>query len=302
VGQLIYYTFGMQATPSAVLGSTFTLNAAFTSTYAYIDTRVVTVVASIDPNAKYGLSGNGPLHDINPNIVLPYLITFENDPSALAPAQIVTITDWLDTSKVWPETLAFGPVHYGTQIITPPAGAIPFTVTVPYDVDGNPITTADNIFVRISGNVDQNPFSGTYGKIEWTFESLDAPGGVPPIITVGFLPPNVTAPEGQGGVTFSVMQKINLAPATLITNVASIVFDVNAPILTPVWTNRIRIPSTLSIHNATDGMIQIVWSGGTLEECDDVSHAQWSDAPVQASPWTFYPTRPKKFFRVREHF
>lgn len=298
-GQLVYYTFGMQATPSAVLGSTFTLNAAFTSTYAYTDSRLVTIVASIDPNAKYGPTGNGPMHDINPNTILPYLITFENDPSALAPAQIVKITDLLDTSKVWPETVAFGPVHYGNQIITPPSGTIPFTMTVPYDVDGNPLTLADNIYVKVSGNVDQNPFSGTYGKIEWTFESLDAPGGVPPPITIGFLPPNVNAPEGQGGVTFSVLQKLNLAPATLITNDASIVFDVNAPILTPVWTNRIRILSTLTIDRAGSGMVRVTWTGGTLEEAPTVTGNSWSDAPVQTSPWTFDPVAPMKFFRVR---
>ena len=294
------FTFTMQATPSAVVGSTFTINAAFTSTYPYTDYRLITVVASLDPNAKYGNPGGGAYHSISSNTALPYLVTFENDPSALAPAQIVKITDQLDISKVVPETVEFGPVFYGNQAVTPPAGTIPFSMTVPYDVDGNPITTADNIYVRISGDVDKNPFSGTYGKVEWKFESLDAPFGNPPPFTVGFLPANIIAPEGQGGVTFTVMQKQNLAPGTLITNEASIVFDVNAPILTPVWTNRIRIPATLSVERASAGNVRVTWSGGVLEESTSVTTGNWSDAPVQVSPWTFFPVGEKNFFRVRE--
>ncbi len=295
------FSFTMQATLSAVIGSQFTINAGFTSTYPYTDFRLVTVVASLDPNAKYGNPGGGAYHSIASNTVLPYLITFENDPSALAPAQIVTITDQLDITKTAPESVEFGPIFYGNQVVTPPAGTIPFSMTVPYDVDGNPITTADNIYVRITGDADKNPLSGTYGKVEWTFESLDAPFGSPPPFTVGFLPANITAPEGQGGVSFTVMQKQNLTPGTLITNDASIVFDLNPPIITPVWTNRIHIPATLSIQKTTDGMIQVNWSGGTLEECDDVTTGEWADSSVQTPPKVQHPSRPKRFFRVRSY-
>jgi hypothetical protein len=298
-GNQVSFTFEMQATTSATLGEQFTMKAAFVSGSPYTDARLMRVVASLDPNAKYGPPGYGPLHTIQKNTSLPYLITFENDPSALAPAQIVTVTDYLDTTKVEPISLQFGPVHFGSQVVIPPVGVNPFSVTVPYDVDGNPITTADNIFVRVTGSVDQNNLSVTYGKVEWTFESLDAPGGNPPPINIGFLPPNNTQPEGDGGVTFTVTQKANLAPGTLITNVASIVFDVNAPILTPVWTNRIVIPSTLGITRTLDGMVRITWTGGTLEQTDLAAPTDWSDAPVQTSPWTFNPGEPQKFFRVR---
>ena len=212
---------------------------------------------------------------------------------------LTNTTDYLDTTKVEPISLQFGPVHFGSQVVIPPVGVNPFSVTVPYDVDNNPVTTADNIYVRVSGNVDQNPFSGTYGKVEWMFESLDAPGGNPPPINIGFLPANVTQPEGDGGVTFTVSQKANLAPGTLITNLASIVFDVNAPILTPVWTNRITVPSTLAIDRTGAGMTRITWTGGALEQSDSVVNSNWSDTPVQTSPWTFNATAPQKFFRVR---
>lgn len=293
------FRFDLKATPSTVIGSTFTMTAEIGTPHFTTDSQLITVIASLDPNAKYGPAGYGPFHTISKKTTLPYLITFENDPSALAPAQIVTITDYLDTTKVEPASVQFGPVHFGSKVVAPPAGANPFTVTVPYDVDNNPITTADNIFVRISGSVDQNQFSGTYGKVEWMFESLDAPNGNPPPINIGFLPANIMQPEGDGGVTFTVSQKANLAPGTLITNVASIVFDVNAPILTPVWTNRIVIPSTLAIDRPGSGQARVTWSGGVLEQADSLPDGNWSDAPVQASPWTFNPAGPQKFFRVR---
>ncbi len=293
------FTFEMKAKPSAIIGDKFTLLAEFTAPHINKDSQLITIVASVDPNAKYGPPGYGPLHTIQKNTLLPYSITFENDSAALAPAQIVTITDYLDTTKVEPVTLAFGPVHFGSKVVVPPASMNPFSVTVPYDVDGNPLTTADNIFVRVSGSIDQNQFSGTYGKVEWTFESLDAPGGNPPPINIGFLPPNNTQPEGDGGVTFTISQKANLAPGTLITNLASIVFDVNAPILTPVWTNRIVIPSTLGINRTQAGMVRISWSGGVLEQASTVTANDWTNSPVQISPWTFDPAEPMKFFRVR---
>ena len=295
------FTFEMQATASAVIGSTFPITATLALPNLYTDTRPIKVVASIDPNAKYGPPGYGPLHTIQKNTVLPYLITFENDPSALAPAQIVIITDYLDTTKVEPVSLEFGTVHFGNKTVTPPSGVNPFSVTVPYDVDNDPLTTADNIFVRVSGSVDQNQFSGTYGKVEWMFESLDAPGGNPPPINIGFLPPNNIQPEGDGGVTFTVAQKANLAPGTLITNIASIVFDVNAPILTPVWTNRIVVPSTLAISRVNPNKVRVAWTGGVLEQSSTANNGIWTNSPVQISPWTFNSTAPQKFFRVRNN-
>ena len=56
---------------------------------------------------------------------------------------------------------------------------------------------------------------------------------------VGFLPPNVNPPEGDGSVFFDVMPKEHLATGTTIANYASIVFDLNTPIVTPIWLNAI---------------------------------------------------------------
>lgn len=142
------FLFEMRATPTAIIGSTFTILAEAASPFLTTDSELITVVASIDPNAKYGPPGYGTRHNIPKNTALPYVITFENDPSALAPAQIVTITDYLDTTKVESASMQFGPVYFGSTTVTPPAGVNPFSITVPYDVDNNPRTTADSIYVR----------------------------------------------------------------------------------------------------------------------------------------------------------
>jgi hypothetical protein len=53
----------------------------------------------------------------------------------------------------------------------------------------------------------------------------------------GFLPPNITPPAGDGSVSFSVAARDSIATGTIVTNFASITFDFNPPIDTPVWTN-----------------------------------------------------------------
>lgn len=55
----------------------------------------------------------------------------------------------------------------------------------------------------------------------------------------GFLPPNKTAPEGEGSVLFNVSTKAGVQTGDEVRNGARIVFDVNAPIDTPVWLNTI---------------------------------------------------------------
>src|SRR5205807_1121524 len=85
---------------------------------------------SHDPNAKTGPAGYGPQGFIPGDSVLPYRVSFENDPTATAPAQRVVVTDPLDPS-IDPSTLAFAEVGFGDNRITVPAGSQHFQTTVP---------------------------------------------------------------------------------------------------------------------------------------------------------------------------
>src|SRR5262249_25314231 len=153
-------------------------------------------------------------------------------------AQQVVITDQLDPTKVDLSTLRLGAVAFGTRVVTPPANATSFT----RQVDLRP---AQDLLVDIQGSLDASS-----GVLRWTFRSLDPVTGLPPADPdLGFLPPNTSAvvPAGAGSVVFSVMPRTALPTGTTISNQATIVFDANAPIPTPVWTNTIgRYALTLS--------------------------------------------------------
>lgn len=63
------------------------------------------------------------------------------------------------------------------------------------------------------------------------------------------LPPNATPPEGEGFVTFSVDLNKNLPSGTEIKNRASIVFDINKPIITNIWKNIIDMEAPKTVMN-----------------------------------------------------
>jgi len=125
-------------------------------------------------------------------------------------------------------TFSLGPISFGDTLITPPPGLSQYTT----DVDLRP---ANNLIVRINAGVDM-----ATGLVTWRFVSLDPATMLPtedPL--AGFLPPNLTPPEGQGSVLYTMQPKPGLPTGTEIRNQARIVFDTNAPILTPERLNTL---------------------------------------------------------------
>ena len=118
-------------------------------------------LGSIDPNAKYGPSGSGPAHYMIPEPVMPYAISFENQPEASLPAQTVVVTDHLDTATLDLATFALGPITVADHTITPPAGVKTFTG----DADLRP---ARNVLMKVTAALDEQT-----GIVTWTFLSLD---------------------------------------------------------------------------------------------------------------------------------
>ena len=92
-----------------------------------------------------------------------------------------------------------------------------------------------NTIVRVYGKLDT-----ATGIVNWSMISLDRITGEPTEdVDLGFLPPNVTSPQGEGNVSFSCMLKSSAAHNDFVTNRASITFDLNPPILTNTYSNRI---------------------------------------------------------------
>ncbi|MGX8713776.1 MAG: hypothetical protein ACSW8I_08900, partial [bacterium] len=90
-------------------------------------------------------------------------------------------------------------------------------------------------------------FSKSTGVAEWVFRSLNpATLQTETNPMVGILPVN-TDGSGVGDVCFNINRKRRLQDSTLIDNHASIIFDNEAPIATPVWRNIMDVKPPVSI-------------------------------------------------------
>lgn len=212
-------------------------------------------VMSRDPNDKYGPAGGGAARYMRSTDPLAYSIAFENLATATAPAQEVVITDALNASRMDLDTFALGPISFGNRLVSPPPGLQSFT----QDIDLRPAT---NLIARIEATLDKPA-----AVARWRFRSIDPATGNPTTDPLaGFLPPNVTPPQGQGAVMFTVRPRQPIETGTQIQNQASIVFDTNAPILTPVWTNTIddskptsAVAPLAAYHQSAE--FTVAWSG-----------------------------------------
>lgn len=216
----------------------------------------IDVVGAIDPNDKIGSRGAGEAHFLSSEEPLRYIIYFENLATATAPAQEVFITDTLDVSNLNLESLSLDLITFSRDgLVKPLPGLSEFSI----NVDLRPKMY---LILRIKSKLDK-----ATGVIKWTFESLD-----PETLELtqdplaGFLPPNINPPEGEGSVLFNVMPKSGLPTGTTISNQASIFFDTNAPIKTPVWHNKLdtsaptsQVVSLLSTEDSTGIVVQ--WDG-----------------------------------------
>ncbi len=216
--------------------------------------RQFRVFMAIDPNAKTGPSGTGEAFYIDGAAPIPYTVTFENLETATAAAQEVVVTDQLDDSKLDFSTFALGPIAFSTRVLDVPPGLTSFTE----DVDLRP--EIDLIARVIAG------FDPSTGIATWRFFSLDPATGQPtedPIL--GFLPPNINSPEGEGHVSFTIEAKSGLATGTEIHNQASIVFDANPAIVTADWFNTIDVTTPSSqvaaLPASSCSGILVAWSG-----------------------------------------
>jgi hypothetical protein len=175
---------------------------------------------SHDPNAKSGPAGYGPQGFITASSELPYRITFENDPTATAPAQRVVITDPLDPN-IDLSTFDFTGVGFGDTNFAIPADSQHFQTTVTMTYGG---LTFD-VEIELGLNTST-------GLVTATFQSIDPNTELPPPVLIGFLPPEDGTGRGMGYFSYMAMPRANLPTGTQIHNVATVTFDVNPPITT----------------------------------------------------------------------
>ncbi|MGO9809271.1 MAG: MBG domain-containing protein [Isosphaeraceae bacterium] len=159
---------------------------------------------------------------------LPYTVDFENEPTATAPAQTVTITDQLDSNLEW-RTFELGEIDFGGEQIVIPSGRSFYSAQVDLRPDGI------DLLVRIDAGIDPST-----GIVTWSLTSLDpATGELPTNRLVGLLPPDDANGDGEGVVTYTIQPKAGLPTGTVITSQASVVFDTNPPLATNTVTDTL---------------------------------------------------------------
>jgi len=184
----------------------------------------IAVRNSFDPNEKQGPSGYGEANCIAQR-VFPYTILFENKNTATAAAQEVVITDTLDAQKFDLSTFRFKEFGYGENRYTVFQDDNKF-------VNNIDLRPGKNAILRVTGVLEDS-------VVTWRFLTLDPRTmDLTEDIDVGFLPPNVTSPEGEGFVSFVVSLKETVGNGAVINNFADIVFDVNEPIRTNIFSNK----------------------------------------------------------------
>ncbi len=193
------------------------------------------VLGSFDPNEKVGPAGAGPEGYLVPGEML-YTIYFENDPErATAPAQEVRVVDQLDPNLDW-ATFELAEMAFGDEVIDVPQGRQRFSGEVGLAVGER------SIVVALDAQIDLQT-----GMATWSFTSIDPViDDLPEDPLLGFLPPNDETGRGEGWISFRIRPHPGLPTGTEIRNPASIVFDLNQPIVTNTTVNTIDVDTPTS--------------------------------------------------------
>ncbi len=182
-----------------------------------------------------------------------YTIRCENDPVfATAAAHTVIVTDTLDSSKFDLSTFAARSVKIGNKVMEL-NGEKSFVKTLD-------LRTEIDVIAEVSLD-----FNEKTGIAVWSIKSLS-----PTTMEAtndpmqGVLPVNYGG-NGEAEFLFDIKLKPTLTDGDSINNIASIVFDNNEPIVTPVWTNIIDntapVSSITGIEEISDSTIIVNWNG-----------------------------------------
>ena len=214
----------------------------------------------VDPSDKLGSAGFGDARFIDADNLLAYKIRFENEPDATAPAHIIRITDTFDTNLDL-STFELAEIAFAGHTIVVPEGLNHYEAAENIVVD-NEFVIAKELRVEIDIWLD-------ISSRELTLEMIGLDpntGWLPEDIMLGILYPNDDTGRGDGHISFTVKPLPDLATGTQITNKASIKFDWNDELITPLVLNTIDSAPAVSQVNslpaeANDIFITIDWSG-----------------------------------------
>ena len=168
---------------------------------------------STDPNQKSGPGGFGESGFISNDSVLAYRTDFENEATAAAPAQIVTVADTLDSNLDW-STFELTEIGFADQLLSVPGNSQHFDAVVLMSYNG----------VDFEVHIEAGIRHAT-GQVYASFYSIDPETSLPPAVDIGFLPPEDGTGRGMGYFSYVIRPKAGLATGTEIRNVALVQFD-----------------------------------------------------------------------------
>lgn len=189
-----------------------------------------------DPNDLIGYTSESGSKFMREEIgTIPYTIEFENDPEiANASAHTIIVTDTLDAELFDLSTFEPTSVKIGNVIMNLD-GEKQFTRSM----DLRP-----SIDVIAEVSLDYNEAKGI---ALWTITSLDPMSMEPTQDAMqGALPVNING-NGMGEVSFNIKLKQKLTHEQSVSNRAAIVFDKEAVIMTPTWTNTVDAVAPTSV-------------------------------------------------------
>ena len=229
-----------------------------------VDNKTPSVPKSCDPNEMVGEEGVGEARYVKPGQELTYTIYFENKAGFdIADAQEVKVTnplsEWLDWS-----TFEMREVAFNNQC----------DVNLDRLANGTSEVQMNgtNKYVRTTVECDAGN-----GVVTWYMRVYDPHGDSEgyPLDGSGFLPSNDDTHRGEGHITYRIKVRDDAPANVVITNSASIVFDLNDPIETdPAWWNTVGSPgaafaeSELAASEGETARIRVM--GGSAESACSV--------------------------------
>jgi hypothetical protein len=171
--------------------------------------------------------------------------------------ELTKVTSWDPNEKE-------GPAGFGEKGFM--AVSAPMTYTIFFENKKEAAAPAYRVLVV--DTLDQNVFdvnSVQFGPMSHSMGSATRNGNILTWDFVGIeLPPNQTSPEGEGWVRFTVKPKELLPTGTVISNRATITFDVNKPITTNLYVNTLDYdpPQTnvTFIEQIAGNKVNLVWN------------------------------------------
>ncbi|MFZ4526273.1 MAG: RHS repeat-associated core domain-containing protein, partial [Chlorobium sp.] len=241
--------------------------------------KTVSVVQPKDPNDIIGPKGFGDENWTSTKNALGYTIRYENQETATAPAQQVTITQTLD-SDLNLGSFRLGNFGWGDISITVPDNTS-------FYIDRLDLRSTKGYMVDVVAGVDVAKH-----EAYWSFTTIDPnTGEIPEDPTIGFLPTNVEKGSGEGFVNYSIRANAEAPTGTVIDAKATIVFTTQEPIDTPAISNTLDTQAPESHVEAVNNTIVesaqflLRWSGSDVGSAIAGYTVYASDNGGESTPW-----------------